>query len=451
MLSYIEEAIAYWEPMKEEQPKIKFIVPAHPTGKVKLFGRVYMSSLTPAIIASLTPDNYLFSVIDEHVEPVNFSEPVDLVAISALTPTADRAYEIADEYRKKGVKVVMGGIHPTLVPKEAIKHADSVVIGEAEGSWQQLLKDFQQGHLKKFYESPDKPNLSCLPLPRRELIEDNKKYVTIHKVETSRGCPYNCSFCSTTRFFGNKIRYRPVSEVIEEVRKLKTKFIFFTDNNIVGNLRYAKELFRELAKLKIKWIGQASLNSAKHLETLKLMAKSGCVGLLIGLESLSDKALTEMGKKINLLQNYREAIKKIHKARIGVIGCFVFGFDHDSSDVFKKTAKFIKKMKIEVPQFTILTPFPGTRLRESLEKAGRILHSRWKEYDVMQVVYKPLNFDPGQLKKLYDRTCQRIYSWPSIMLRLLKISFHLKSLYKVLVFLQLNIVYRRIWLTSQKY
>ncbi len=427
--------------------KIKFIIPSHPSAKVKLFGKVYMSPLTPAILASLTPPDFDFIVCDENIEPINFNEPIDLVAISVLTPMAKRAYEIADEFRKRGVKVVLGGVHPTLMPDEAISHADAIVIGEAEGIWEKLLKDFREGNLKKRYFNDKKPTLENLSLPKWDVLK-KEAYVNIPKVETSRGCPFNCIFCSTTKFFGNRIRYRPVKEVVNEIKALGERFVFFTDNNIVGNPSYARELFKSLIPLKIKWIGQGSLNIAKHFEVLKLMARSGCVGLLIGFESLGEKALKEMRKKVNVLIKYKEAIERIHSLGIGIIGCFVFGFDNDDENVFKKTVNFIRKTRIEVPQFTLLTPFPGTALREKLEREKRILHNFWEKYDVVHLVFTP-KFKSGEdLREGYDYACQKVYSYWSIFWRMIKAFPHLRSLYKFLVFWQINVVYRRLYLTS---
>jgi radical SAM superfamily enzyme YgiQ (UPF0313 family) len=433
---------------QDKKLKIKMIVPSHPTGQVKIFGKVYMSPLTPSILAVHTPPHYEFKVTDENVEPIDFEEPVDLVALSVLTPMADRAYEIAKVYRQKGVKVVMGGVHPTLMPEEALEHSDAVVIGEAEGVWGKLLEDFSNGSLKKFYQSEAKPSLQNLPIPKWGVLKTDA-YVYIPKVETSRGCPYNCSFCSTTRFFGRQIRRRPVEEVIKEIKKLSSRFVFFTDNNILGSPSYAKELFQSLIPLKIKWIGQVSINVVKQLEIMRLMAKSGCVGLLIGFESLAKRTLDEMNKKVNTLIEYKKAIKQIHSLGIGIIGCFVFGFDTDDESVFQRTLRFVKKMKIEVPQFTLLTPYPGTTLRQKLEEAGRLLQSKWQDYDTLHVVYQPVQFSTEELKKRYDKVCQKAYSWRAITTRNIKALFHLRSFYKFLVFWQINTVYRRLWLTSK--
>jgi radical SAM superfamily enzyme YgiQ (UPF0313 family) len=426
--------------------KITFIQPYHKTN-VKLFGKVYMSQLTLPLLAALTPKDIEVKIVDENVEPIDFNEPTDLVAITMLTPMAPRAYEIATLFRQRGVKVVLGGVHATHMPEEAAKYADAVVIGEAENVWTQLLADFKNGQLKKFYSSDIKPDLKGLPIPHHNLVK-SEFYVDVPKVETSRGCPYRCSFCSTTAMFGNRMRYRPISEVINEIKALKARFVFFTDNNIVGNPRYAKEFFKALIPLKIRWISQGSLNIARDLELLKLAAKSGCVGILVGIESLVQEALAAMGKRVNKVSQYAREIKRIHQHGIGLIGCFVFGFDQEDASVFKKTVDFVRKLNIEVPQFTLLTPYPGTALRTTLEKAGRILHNQWEKYDVSHVVFRPEKMTPEQLLQSYRQACRKVYSYWSILKRTVWALPYLRSLYKFSVFWQINLVYRRLFYAS---
>jgi radical SAM superfamily enzyme YgiQ (UPF0313 family) len=427
-------------------PKLLLIQPYHPSN-VKLFGKMYMSQLTLPVIAALTPSRYDVKIVDENVESIDFREDVDLVGVSLLTPTAARGYEIAARFRARGVPVVLGGVHPSLCPDEAKDHCDAVVLGEAEGVWPRLLEDFEKGLLGKVYQSDLKPNLEHLPRPRRELMNE-KMYVNVPKVEVSRGCPFDCSFCSTTKFFGRKMRYRPVEEVVQELKELAVSFVFFTDNNIVGNPKYAKELFRELIPLRIKWIGQGSLNAATDRELLKLARRSGCVGLLIGFESLSDKAVSAMGKAVNKVEKYKTAIKRLHRERIGIIGCFVFGFDEEDGSVFKRTVKFVRRLNIEVPQFTVLTPYPGTLLREKMEETRRILHNQWEKYDVNHVVFQPVKMKAEDLRCGYNRSCKKAYSYWSIVKRLARSLIHLRSFYRLAVFWQINVVYRRLYLAS---
>lgn len=426
--------------------RINLIQPYHPSN-VKLYGKTYMSQLTLPVVAALTPDRCEVTITDENVEPLVYENGVDLVGVTTLTPTAVRAYQIADEYRRRGVPVVIGGVHASLMPEEAIKHADAVVVGEAEGIWPALLNDFQNGGLKRFYQAEQKPALSGLPLPRRDLA-NNKRYVNIPKVETSRGCPFNCSFCSTTVFFGKRIRYRPVKEVVRELKEIKPKFVFFTDNNIVGNHKYAKELFRALIPLKIHWISQGSLNLVRDDELLDLAAKSGCVGMLIGFESLTQDALKGAGKAVNRVEDYEKELKKLHRHRIGTIGCFVFGFDQDDEGVFERTVDFVRRNNVDTAQFTLLTPFPGTALREEMERTGRILSNDWSRYDSTTLLFQTKALPPKQFRARFDRACWKVYSWPSIAMRFIRALAYMRSLYRANVFFQINMVYRKLFQVS---
>lgn len=408
-----------------------------------------MSQLTLPLLAALTPAEFEVAAIDENVEPVDFDREVDLVAITALTPTAPRAYEIADEFRRRGRKVVLGGVHPSLMINEAAAHADTVVVGEAEDSWPKLLEDLRNGGIKPVYESSNKMELAGLPTPRRDIMREDA-YLKIPKVETSRGCPFRCSFCSTTVFYGSRMRYRPVEEVVAEVKDAQHRFVFFTDNNITANKKYAKRLFKALAPLKIYWLSQGSLDMADDDELMDLAQESGCVGMLVGFESLSEENITEMGKNAsNQVADYERKIRIFHKHKIGLIGCFVFGFDGDDEAVFKKTVKFIKRHNIETPQFTVLTPFPGTALRDQMEAEGRILHSDWKKYDVGNVVFQPKMMTPEELQAGYNWACEQVYSKWAVFRRGLKSMLYFRNPYRAFVFAKNNGIYRKLYEVSQ--
>lgn len=411
-----------------------------------------MSQLTLPHLAGLTPSDWEIKIVDENVTAINFQEPADLVAITAITPAAPQAYEIAKKFHNKNnkVKIVMGGIHPSCLPFEAAEYADAVVIGEAEGVWAQLLEDFKNRRLQKFYQTEEKHNLKDLPRPRRELI-NAKLYINIPKAETSRGCPRDCEFCSANIISGRKIRYRPVEEVVAELKDLKVHFVFFTDNNIVGNPKYAKELFKALKPLNISWLSQGDLKLADDPKLLQLAAESGCVGMLIGFESLNPEAIVKIGKKrVNRVQEYASQVRKIHQAGIGIIGCFVLGFDEDIEETFENTLNFIKKTNIEVPQFTLLTPYPATPLRTRLEKEERILHNNWTKYDTTHVTIYPKQMSPRDLRKNYDKICRKAYSRIATYWRLLEAKKYLKTWYKVLVFWQINSVYRKLWQVARE-
>lgn len=369
-------------------------------------------------LASLTPEDFQISITDENVSPIDFEKDIDLAALTVMTPLAPRAYEIADRLRSKGTRVVLGGMHPSLLPEEAIQHADAVVIGEAEGLWQNLLQDLKQGKLQKFYKCASYPALENLPIPRRDLLP-KKGYFMINTVQVTRGCPFSCDFCTVTKFFGNKHRFRPVEDIVAEIKSLKGKQIFFVDDNIVGNAAYAKKLFRALIPLKIQWMSQGSINMAADEELLRLCAKSGCVGMIIGFESVSQESLNSAGKHVNKVKDFKDSIKKLHAFGIGVDGVFVFGFDHDTKDIFKKTADFVIENNLDACQFSILTPLPGTKLYERLESEGRIIDRDWSKYDVASVVFQPKHMSPEELLEGYYWVYKQVYSYRSILKRLL--------------------------------
>jgi len=376
-------------------------------------------------IAALTPKDIEVEIIDENIEELDFNRKADLVGITTMTASSPRAYEIADEFRRKGIPVVIGGIHATALPEEAAQHADAVVIGEAEGCWERLLEDFKRKGKKglaQFYRNSQLPDPSKIPIARRELLE-GKGYLLSRFLQISRGCPFNCSFCSVSRFFGKKYRFRPVKNVIEEVKSivgksLKTRFLGFLDDNIVGSVSYAKELFKALIPYRVLWAGQSSINIARDDELLDLAARSGCKGLFIGFESVSEDSLGEANKLQNKIGFYEKAVKKIHQFGISIEGAFIFGFDHDDKGIFQRTVKFIERVKLDAVQFTVLTPLPGTKLYEKLEEEGRITDRDWSNYDFTHVVFRPKLMTPEELRQGLTWAYQRIYSLPSIFRRL---------------------------------
>ena len=383
----------------------------------------HFSRLSLATVAGLLPQDANIRIINDNIEEIDFDEKVDLVGITAITSTAPRAYEIADKFRERKIPVILGGIHPTALPQEASLHANSVVIGEAEGIMKELIKDFKQGTLKKFYRSSKRPSLINLPLPRKDLWIGSKYYQEWDMVQTTRGCPFNCDFCSVTTFFGRTYRTRPISDVIREVKNFPHRTIFFVDDNITARPDYSKKLFQALIPLKIRWFGQSSLTIFKDDELLKLASKSGCFGLFIGFESLSSANLKKAGKTANHVKEYSTAIKKIHDHGIGIVGAFIFGFDLDDESVFEETVKFIDRNQLELASFSILTPLPGTRLYKRLEEEGRIIRRDWTKYTCGEVVFRPKLLTVEQLREGYDWARKQISSFPSIFRR----TFHLRK------------------------
>ncbi|HLC23402.1 MAG TPA: radical SAM protein, partial [Dehalococcoidia bacterium] len=320
------------------------------------------------------------SLVDENVVAIDYEKETDLVGITALTSTAQRAYNIADTFRTKGVKVVLGGIHSSFLPEEASQHADAVVVGEAEGTWPGLIEDFKTNKLQRLYRQIERPSLLDLPVPRRDLFAEGA-YRVNNTMSNARGCPYSCSFCTVTSFFGHTYRCRPVEEILREIETFEDrKFVAFVDDNVVGNPKFAKELFHALIPYKIKWVGQASVTITKDDELLKLAAASGCVSLLIGFESISTANLIAVGKKVNAVDEYENVIRKIHSHGIAVHGFFIFGFDDDDEGVFARTVRFAKGTRLESASFDFLTPYPGTAFYGSMDGAGRILTKDWSRY-----------------------------------------------------------------------
>ncbi|MBC8436152.1 MAG: B12-binding domain-containing radical SAM protein [Bacteroidetes bacterium] len=376
-----------------------------------------MPQLALYILEGLTPESHEVRIIEEEVQAIDFEEHCDLVGISCMTANAPRAYEVAAGFRKHGRTVVLGGVHPTIVPDEALLHADSVVIGEGEGVWEKLLEDFAAGKLNKRYHDPT-PDLSrYVKKDFTKIIK--KRLFSIVPIMTTRGCPYNCDFCCVTDLFGKAIRHIPVENVVKDIQFSGSRNFMFLDDNIIGHPKYAKELFRALIPLKIKWVGQASISFLKETELLQLAADSGCKILFIGLESVSEVHLKTMKKSMKDNEELKQTIKKIKKMGILIHASMIFGFDSDTKKVFRETVKFLIKAKISTVSFNILTPYPGTKTHETLKKAGRLLTDNWKYYDHNTVVFNPLNMTPLELQigKIMART--KFYRKLSFLMRLL--------------------------------
>ena len=385
-------------------------------GGVSKSGKAGFVRLNLPTIAALTPKDWDVEILDARVKPVDYDTRVDLVGITGFTAEMPSAYSIADNFRKKSVKVVMGGVHVSAVPDEALKHADAVVIGEAELVWEKLLADFQRGELKQKYKADHLCDMKNMAIPRRELL-DRSMYSGFYTLQATRGCPFNCDYCAVTAFFGHEFRVRPVDEVIEEIKGFDKREFFFMDDNIVGRPKYAKELFRKLIPLKVTWGSQASITMAKDPELLELYAKSGGKYAFIGFESLSQKNLEKMHKGWNSAKDYKEAIRKIHGAGINIVGSFVFGLDEDDTSVFKTTFDFLMETNMAAAQFHILTPLPGTVTYGILEKEGRIIDRDWAKYHTGEVVFQPKGMTAGQLQNGYYWIFRNTYSIKNILKR----------------------------------
>lgn len=399
-----------------------------PVAKSKFLGRGFafnLPFLSLPIISTYTPVDVKVTIIDERVEEIDYNVFYDLVGITLMTPLAPRAYEIADEFRKRGVTVVMGGMHVNARPEEVLEHSDAIVIGEAEQVWPQLIDDFKKGTLKRIYKLDGYTNLDTLIPMKRDLLNKNK-YVPVEFLETTRGCPFGCHFCSVTKFFGGKYRTRSVDDVVKEIATLKpstSRFsiknvVFFVDDNIIGDRNHARELFEKIKPYKLNWLGQASMNLAKDDQLLSLARESGCMGLLIGFESLSDEVLKDVGKKPNVTAEYLSAIRKIQSYKIGIMGSFMFGFDQDDETVFNRYWEFIRQSGLEAVYLGIMTPYPGTRFFDELDKEGRIFDYDWCNYDTSHVVFHPKQMSSEKLSRGYQWAFRKTYSFYSIFKRL---------------------------------
>jgi len=348
-------------------------------------------------IAAITPDNHNIKIFDESRGQINFQkEDIDLVGLSTTTTNAPRAYEIADEFRRRGKTVVLGGYHPTALPLEAKEHADAVVIGEAEITWPQLLKDVEENRLKPFYKNDKPVDPKLIPPPRRDLSERKLK---VAAVKMTRGCPNGCKFCPITNTpFGNVYRERPLENVIEEIRNIKQKYIYFIDSSLTTNTNYSKGLFKELKNMDKKLTCTGNINVLKKDdEFLKLAKEAGCRTWEIGFESISQETIDNINKKTNIVKDYKLTVKKIHDYGMAVIGSFIFGFDEDTPDVFKNTLKTINEIELDIATFNILVPFPGTPLFKKFDRAGRILTKDWSKYSIENVVYQPKKMSVEEL------------------------------------------------------
>ncbi|MBI5048471.1 MAG: B12-binding domain-containing radical SAM protein [Deltaproteobacteria bacterium] len=415
--------------------KLTLITPRQGNGREKniydyryvarfIFSKAYSGYLLAIpTLAALTPPDVDVKVVDENIEPIDFEAPTDLVGISVRTMFAKRAYEIASRFRERGVKVVLGGIHTSMLPEEATQYADSIVVGEAESVWHELIQDFKNNELKKVYKSGFHPDLTQYSIPNRSLLKNNK--YLLHIVQTTKGCPFFCEFCSVHAFDGTKIRHRSLEQVITDIKETqrdsireRRKAIFFADDNIVADRKYAKDFFKALIPCEVGWSCQASINVSKDDEILKLMTESGGGGILIGFESIAEDNLRQMNKKINLTQDFSSAIQKIHSHGILVQGSFIVGHDNDTQETFQKLADFINNNNVLFALISILTPFPGTGLFKRMEKEARLLHTDWERYDSKTVVFKPKNMTPPELKKGFMHVYREVYSFKSIYRKL---------------------------------
>jgi radical SAM superfamily enzyme YgiQ (UPF0313 family) len=397
-------------------PRLLLIYPAtHKLGWVKYF---QLPSLSLQQVAAVTPPGWEVTLIDESQDPVPNGRDFDLVGITAMTHQAARAYEIADQFRSDGVAVIMGGMHPTVMPEEALGHADAVVIGEAESVMAKLLDDYLHGRLEKIYRAPiSQDDTLVIPWSRREILA-GKRYLTTQTVQASRGCPYDCAFCTVTHYFGNRFRYRDPADILAEIRSFPRKFVIFLDDNLLGDPAKARPILEGMAEMGIRWGSQTSLRFAEDRELLKLVARSGCIGLFVGIESVTGP-FSLLAKSAGV-SSQADLMKSIRDAGIILETSLIFGFDDHDQSIFEKTLRFVEDCAVSVPTFNLLTPYPGTKLFQQYEQEGRLLHRDWSRYNHAEVVFRPKLMSPEQLYLGWVEARKEAYTWPSILSRVWK-------------------------------
>lgn len=362
-------------------------------------------------LAAITPRKHSVKIVNENYEDIDFKQDVDLVGITCYTMTAPRVYEIADEFRKRGKTVILGGYHPTAMPEEAKQHADSIVMGMAEANWPKAIEDFENGKLKPIYERDHTFDLSKAPPLRRDLIRYNP---FLGAIQTTRGCTNRCEFCAISSFCGNVIKQRPVKDVVEEIKNMPNKLFIFHDPHLTLHRKYAMELFKEIIRQKISkgWVanGTADILGTVDEEFLKLARKSGCVEWFVGFESVSQEALNNIKKTHNKVEDFKKMIKRVHDYGMTIQGGIIFGFDEDKPDIFDTTLETISDWDLDVLEVNILTPYPGTPLFDRLDKEGRILTRDWSRYNQVDVVFQPKNMTVEELYEGSRKVAKEFYS-----------------------------------------
>ncbi|MEM4258291.1 MAG: radical SAM protein [Candidatus Thermoplasmatota archaeon] len=372
-------------------------------------------------LAALTPKNHTVSIVDENYEPVDFSIDADLVGITSYTMTAPRAYQLADEFRSHGKKVVLGGYHPTALPDEAAVHADSVVLGEAEGVWVDVLADAEQGKLKPRYGPKPDFDMAAVPGIRRDLIKHNP---ILGAVQTTRGCPNQCEFCAIASFCKHGVKQRPVQNVVDEIRAMPNRFFIIHDPSLTVNPKYARELFQEMIRQKINksWVANGNANVLGKIDEdfLNLARRAGCAEWFVGFESVSQAALNGIKKTVNTVEDFKKMIKRVHDHGMTVQGGIIFGFDQDTPDIFDATLEKMYEWELDVVEVNILTPYPGTPLFERLEREGRILTKDWSQYNQVDVVFQPKQMTVDELYSGARHVARQFYAVDKILPRMVR-------------------------------
>ncbi len=422
--------------------------------KIDFVDEARMEPLQLAAIAGVTPSEFEVKMYDDRLEDIPYNDNVDLVAITVEIYTARRAYQIAEKFRKRNIKVLLGGIHVSLMPEEAMKYADSILVGDAENIWHQVLQDLKNGSLKTRYDA----TISC-PSPGvfpDRTIYNGKKYLPFALLQFGRGCHYSCNFCAISSYFKRQHFTRNINEILTEIESMNRKLLFFVDDNIVANIDAAKQLFRALIPYKIKWVGQASIDMTRDRELMSLMEKSGCLGHVIGFESVSEQGLKLLNKSPNIkrFNQYTEQIKILEDYGIQAWAAFTIGHDNENKSSIERTLDFANKHKFTFAAFNILMPYPNTPLYTKLEQENRLLYNgKWwldENYKFNHAAFIPKNFTPDELTQEAYYLKREFNSYPSISRRLLKAITNRKTVLRIAMLLRYSLLFRKESFKKQK-
>ena len=418
----------------------------------KSYRKWVLEPLSLAALAGVTPKEVQLEMYDDRIEDIDYESPTDLVGITVETTTALRSYEIARRFKQRGTPVVLGGFHPTLMPEEAKQHADSIVIGQAEEAWPELLMDFSRGELRaKYVGSPDKFLRGSIP---DKGVFNGRKYLPFSLIEAGRGCVYSCDFCAVREFFDGDYYPRSVDSIVEEIKQSGKRNLLIVDDNIASRKNHLEELCMALRPLNVNWASQASISVSEDDRLLDLMKLSGCKGLLIGFESLVDDNLRQMNKSANLRRkDYSKSVAKLRSRGIRVYGSFVVGYDFDTPETINETLNFAISEKLAISNLYPLTPLPATKLYTRLKEEGRLINPNWwldYNHQYGTLVFEPKHFTPDELKNLCGQARRKFYSWSSIFQRSLDAESNFRSLSGGAMYYLANYLTRKEILAKEK-
>ncbi len=415
-------------------------------GKIK----AYIPPLTLPVLAGLTPKDIDVDLCDESVDEVNFNTDADLIGITGITSQINRGYEIADIFRKKGKKVIMGGIHVSAMPYEAKEHADSIVIGEAEDLWEGIIEDFRNDCLKEEYKADTYTDFNKLVIPKYDLLKLNRyrssagTKIPRLPIQTSRGCPFNCKFCSVTKFWGPKIRKKPLENVEKElmqIRSLGTNRIFFTDDNFIADISYTRDILGLLKNYNFSWFCQVSTNIYRHEGLIVEMSKAGCTGVYIGIETFSEENLANINKKFNRMADYEKLLGLFNRYNIRVMASMMIGLDGDTKETLEQMVRQLIFLRVSYAQFYLLMLLPGTQLRDQFLKENRIIDFNWDHQNGTVVTFIPKFFRSEELQSYYWELYKEFYSCESIFRRLFTLNNLKGGVNKIVMTLKTNLYF----------